>query len=87
MVNTYNESLAAYNEDDGASGEDALELQNMFEQLQARSEELIEDIDEFLSEGAEPKEEKKSKTGLGWLIFGAAALALTFGAANVFKKD
>ena len=82
MVNTYNESLNLYNEDEEATDEDAVELGEMYNQLQARSEELIEDVNEFLSEGT-----KKSKTGIGWLIFGAAALVLTFGAANVFKKD
>lgn len=85
MVNAYNESLQAFNEDEEATEEDEIELQNTFEELSSRSDELIEDVEEFLSEGNHSKSGKK--TSVGWLIFGAAALVLTLGAANVFKKE
>lgn len=77
---------------DGADDEEiADETADIDEEIEREEAQIVREIVAFANNrnagNPKPTSGQKEKSGVdGWLIFGAVALVLTFGAVNVFKN-
>jgi hypothetical protein len=97
MVKTYNEACDEFEQLEEPDEETEKELDDMEHSIVSYQEAIVEKIRNDYPKQGQPKPvsttkkaeggEVKKSSSLGWLIFGGAALALTFGVVNVWKKS